>query len=306
MPVDACWGNDFTLQSNVMFVTGDCWQEDDHIDKICLSWSPLQSRPSVSHADPANVKHGLDVKSVWSPDCLGLGKMLHTLTLECCGIELWFSGGQRPKPSAKCTRWFFAASFVRSQGPRITSNPPYSQKGPMGWKLFIASHQLQEGDYLQPKVGAKSRPKNALHSASAGKGFSNRGSFGNYYCKSCSSHPWKERYLPGFLGKWVEQTWLCEGANLEKPLIWCTRILPPQLPCKTIHVQVLCSVVFWGHFRPLFIEQRTKSNLAGWGPKFAGYFGLILYPTGNGFTGYEGHPSTLQPLKIGQKCQNLF
>ena len=142
----------------------------------CLSWSPLQSRPSVSHADPANVKHGLDVKSVWSPDCLGLGKMLHTLTLECCEIELWFSGGQRPKPSAKCTRWFFAASFVRSQGPRITSNPPYSQKGPMGWKLFIASHQLQEGDYLQPKVGAKSRPKNALHSASAGKGFSNRGS----------------------------------------------------------------------------------------------------------------------------------
>ena len=161
-----------------MFVTGERWQEDDHIDKICLSWSPLQSRPSVSHADPANVKHGLDVKSVWSPDCLGLGKMLHTLTLECCEIELWFSGGQRPKPSAKCTRWFFAASFVRSQGPRITSNPPYSQKGPMGWKLFIASHQLQEGDYLQPKVGAKSRPKNALHSASAGKGFSNRGSFG--------------------------------------------------------------------------------------------------------------------------------
>ena len=51
-------------QMCVMFVTGERWQEDDHIDKICLSWSPLQLRPSVSHADPANVKHGLDVKSV--------------------------------------------------------------------------------------------------------------------------------------------------------------------------------------------------------------------------------------------------
>ena len=99
---------------------------------------------------------------------LGFGKLPtlqnapYTLTLECSGIELWFSGVQRPQPSAKCTGGGVGSLLLRCLFCSRSGPPGSHLICPRSWvgseenKNFSLHHTKCNGEIIcNPKLKLK-------------------------------------------------------------------------------------------------------------------------------------------------------